>query len=788
MKVSESWLKAFCPVTADSKDIAHQLTMAGLEVEAIQAPTLNYQHMVVAQVKQVIPHPNADKLSVCDVDAGNYGIFTVVCGAKNVRTDLKVAFAMIGAQFPTLTIKKAKLRGVESHGMLCSESELGMAAASPGILELPEDAPVGTDLAEYLSLSDVIVDISLTPNRGDCASVLGLGRELSALYQTPIQLPDIPNFPTSQKSLSIENANDSPVYYLRQLKGIDNTRKTPIWIQQRLQQCGLHTVSAVVDIVNFVMLELGQPMHVFDRSELNGITVRNALPKETLHLLNDREYTCQGGELVIAKGDELLALAGIMGGLPSSATEATQDIVLESAYFSPEAIAKTARHTGIQSDAAYRFERGVDPEGVLRALNRATDLILTHLGGELIETACSLNAETTAQPTIPLHHQKLCDLLGLEVTIEQATHIFGRLNMQVNVIAQTLHVIPPAYRHDIRIAEDLIEEFIRLYGYQHIPSTNPCLPLSTPTHYSSKNAQQKICQYLVDIGFIETIHYSFIDPRDQEIFSPKQPGIALRNPISREKSVMRMHLLPGLLKAAAYNLNRQHERVCLFESGACFFPENKQTSTQTEHLAVVMAGHVWPEQWGQQSRVVDFYDIKQVLASVLNHIEPAKEVQFIQATSMPGFHPGQTASVVCKGQPIGIIGALHPDSLAHFDIESPLFAFEIDLRTLSRLKKPNYTPESKLPSIRRDIAFKLDKSISSDEILQQIHTCDTELTPEVFIFDVYYGAPLHSHEKSLAIALIFQSVSQTLTDEAVAKHVDIVLSSLKEQFNIELRE
>ena len=790
MEISENWLREWVDPPVDSDTLISQLTMAGLEVEGWRSAAPVLDGVVVGAVVTVEKHPDADKLNVCQVDDGNERV-TVVCGAKNVRAGLKVAFARVGAELPGIRIKKAKLRGVESFGMICSASELQLAETSDGILELPADAPTGTSIAEYLSLDDRIIEVDLTPNRGDCLSIAGVAREVSAINRVPLvgdEVDAVADSISHSFSVELEASEHCPRYVGRVIRGIDPQARTPLWMQEKLRRCGLRPISPVVDITNYVMMELGQPMHGFDFDKLSGgIRVRLAEPGEKLALLDQSEVECFADTLLIADHKGAVALAGIMGGLDSSVQSDTRNIFLEAAHFSAVKLAGKARKFGMHTDASHRFERGVDAQLPAIAMQRASELLIEIAGGEagpLIDAV--EDARMPVSPQVTLRYAQVKRLLGIDVERDEISSILQRLNMQVDENDAGWHVVPPSYRFDINIEADLIEEIGRLIGYNNIPGTREASHVRMNSFSERRIGVNQIRDIMVEQGYYEAVTYSFVSPELQEILDPGQATLPLANPISTDMSVMRTRLLPGLIQALRHNLNRQQPRVRLFETGLCFVPTDEGLQ-QTPHIAGVITGGRLPEGlYSQAAGQVDFFDIKGDLEAILR---PSELTAFgFQPSQDPVLHPGQSAEVSLNGQAIGFVGGLHPTVLKKLGINQPVFVFEIELSPIRDKSLPKFSEMSRFPSIRRDIALLVDAELPVQRLLDQIYSIKNQILQEVFVFDVYTGKEVRNNRKSVALGLILQDFSRTLVDEDVENLVTKILAQLEEHCNAVLRE
>jgi len=789
MKLSENWLREWVNPDIDTGVLISQLTMAGLEVEAVEPAGADLDKVIIGEVIAVEQHPDADKLSLCQVSDGNSEV-PVICGADNVREGLKVAFAQVGATLPGLKIKKARLRGIESHGMLCSATELKLAESSDGILELPEDAPVGIDIVEYLALKDNIIEIDLTPNRGDCLSLAGVAREVAAINEIEmlgLANPEIAQSIDDEFSVELLQPEACPRYAGRIIKGIDASAQTPLWIQEKLRRSGLRPISPVVDVTNYVMMEIGQPMHGFDFDKLEGgIRVRLATAGEKLTLLDQSQLECRADSLVIADHKKALALAGIMGGLDSSVQAHTKNVFLEAAYFPPVSMAGKARSYGMHTDSSHRFERGVDPGLQVIAMHRATELLLDIVGGKagpVIDVAVTDFMPVEAR--VNLRHSRINRLLGIQVSADEVVRMLRGLNMQVDPQDGGWLVVPPSYRFDINIEADLIEEIGRMIGYNNIPGTRELAQVSMESYSETQRTVNEICNVLIAQGFYEAVTYSFVSPELQSVLDPGQQTLALSNPISSDMSVMRTRLLPGLVQALQHNLNRQQSRVRLFESGLCFIPDGKELQ-QRSHIAAVVTGSRDVEGWLSQSEQVDFFDIKGFLESILQ-LSSADDYRFVK-TSNPVLHPGQGADVFYRDKMVGFVGALHPAVISGLQLSQPVFVFELELASILRSKLPSFGELSKYPSIRRDIAIMVDSAIKVQDLVDCINSIKSEILQEVIVFDVYTGREVTNNRKSVALGLILQDFSRTLVDGDVEILVEKVLAQLEKQHNAILRE
>jgi phenylalanyl-tRNA synthetase beta chain len=789
MQISENWLREWVNPPIDSDTLVSQLTMAGLEVKSsnVAAPAL--PGIVVAKVVAVESHADADKLNVCQVDDGET-TFSVVCGASNVRAGLKVALARIGAELPGIKIKKAKLRGVESQGMICSATELQLAESSEGILELPDDAPTGMSIVEYLSLDDNIIDIDLTPNRGDCLSIAGVAREVAAINKVALTQHGVTAVDSSiNDSFKVEllAPEQCPRYVGRIIKGIDPNAETPMWMREKLRRCGLRPISPVVDVTNYVMIELGQPMHGFDFDKLNGgIQVRLAEPAEKVALLDQSEVECRDDTLLIADHAGGVALAGIMGGLDSSVQSDTRNIFLEAAHFTAIELAGKARGFGMHTDASHRFERGVDAQLPPVAMQRATGLLLEIVGGEagpIIDAMAKDHMPQTQD--VELRYERLNRLLGIEVAREDVSDILQRLNMQLAEATGGWQVTPPSYRFDINIEADLVEEVGRLIGYNNIPGKREASHIQMDSFSEQCVSVNQVRDILVEQGYFEAVTYSFVSPELQDLLDPGQPVLPLANPISADMSVMRTRLLPGLVQALQHNLNRQQSRVRLFETGLCFIPDGDNLE-QTPHIAGVITGSRIDDGLYSTGESVDFFDVKGDLESILR-LADETEFGFTRSDNSL-LHPGQGADLTFRGEAIGFVGALHPSLLNKLDINQSVLVFETKISPILRRKLPNFAEMSRFPFIRRDISITVEENLPVRELVDSIYSLKNEILQEVFVFDVYTGKEVRNNRKSVALGLILQDFSRTLVDEDVENFVAKVLLQLKEHYNAELRE
>ncbi|MBD3670380.1 MAG: phenylalanine--tRNA ligase subunit beta [Gammaproteobacteria bacterium] len=789
MKFSEQWLREWVNPSVSTDELCHQLTMAGLEVDAVEPVAPEFNKVVVGKILKAERHPDADKLQVCSVDTGEGEPQQIICGAANARDGLMVAAALVGAVLPDgLKIKKAKLRGVESFGMLCSAKELGMAESAEGIMELPAGAEIGTPIRDYYQLDDNCIEIGLTPNRSDCLGIAGIAREVGVMNRMEVALPAIEPVPASHQEtlpVKVEAGAGCPRYVGRIIKGIRRDVESPVWLQERLRRSGIRSLDPVVDVTNLVLLELGQPMHAFDLARLNGgITVRQAREGEKMTLLNEQEVELKAGTLVIADDKAPVALAGVMGGADSAVGEGTEDIFLESAFFSPETLAGVARSYGLHTDSSHRFERGVDPELQTRAIERATTLLLELVGGEagpLVEVRD--DQQMPSREAITLRAGRIERVLGQAIKGDEVVDILTRLGMQVEAEGENWQVVAPSYRFDIAIEVDLIEELARIHGYDNLPSHPPTGSLSMRPRTERHLPLTRLRQLLVARDYQEVITYSFVDPELQAILEPGVKGVSLSNPISSEMSVMRTSLLPGLVATVRHNLNRQQSRVRIFESGLKFIG-SVNDMIQEGVLGGALCGGRYPEQWGVEAARVDYFDIKgDVEALLATH---GGEVEF-RPMNHPAMHPGQSAEVVLDGKAVGYLGALHPAVLQKLDLDQAVFVFELDLASLQQARIPAFQPLSKFPAIRRDLAIVVEQNVSAREVEESIRKDASEILTDLTLFDVYVGKGIDSGRKSLALGLTLQDNSRTLTDEEVEDFIAKIVSGLETRIGATLR-
>lgn len=792
MKFSEQWLRTWVNPQVSSDELVARLSMAGLEVDSVTPAAGQFSGIVVGEVLSTEQHPDADKLRVCQVSNG-VETFQVVCGAPNVRPGLKIPFAMIGAELPgDFKIKKAKLRGVESNGMLCSAAELQISEENDGLLELAADAPVGEDVRTYLQLNDVSIEVDLTPNRGDCLSLAGLAREVGALYAAPVSRPQVAAVAAvHEQVLPVEvlESKACPRYLGRVVRNVDVSKPTPLWMVERLRRADVRSIDAVVDVTNYVMLELGQPMHAFDLAEINGgIRVRMAEEGEKLVLLDGQDISLRANTLVIADHERALAIAGVMGGESSGVSATTRDLFLESAFFDTIALAGKARSYGLHTDSSHRFERGVDSQLAREAMERATGLLLEIVGGEpgpiiAVESAADL---PNIAP-ITLRSERIEQMLSMVMDDSEVERLLGGLGLGVTAEGPgRWQVVVPSHRFDISLEVDLIEELARLYGYNRLPVRYPQARLAPQRKAEAAVELPALRRLLVARGYQEAITYSFIDPKMFELFNPGVAPLMLANPISADMAAMRSSLWPGLVKALQHNLNRQQTRVRMFESGLRFVGQLEGLK-QEAMLAGVICGGRLPEAWAHARDTVDFYDIKADVEALLACAGSANEFSFA-AGEHPALHPGQTARIERDGCLVGFVGALHPELAKTLGIDQPVYLFELVLAEVASGRLPKFQELSRFPEVRRDLALLVDRDVAATVVLDGIRAQAGDCLTDLKLFDVYHGKGIDPHRKSLAVGLTWQHPSRTLNDDEVNTTIENILSSLEQRFNATLRK
>lgn len=793
MKLSEHWLHEWIKPNVSREVLSAKLTMAGLEVDALLPVAEHFSNVIVAEVIHVEKHPEADRLKVCQVNVGQNEPLTIVCGAANVRPQLKVAAALVGAKLPNdFKISRSKIRNVVSNGMLCSARELGMADEGAGIMELPQDAPIGEDLRKYLNLSDYVFDIAITPNRGDCLSVVGIAKEVAAITEAKVKDFDIKSVKAviqDSLTVTIDVPEECPRYVGRIIKKIKADALTPMWLQERLKRSGIRSISVVVDVMNYVMLELGQPMHAFDLAQISGgIRVKKANASDSLTLLDGQTITLTDGTMVIADAHKSLAIAGVMGGLDSGVTLLTQDVFLESAYFNPKNIAYAARHFNLGSESSYRFERGIDPLCQSMAIERATQLILDIAGGEPGPVVDMIQEPFLPKPVkIILRSERVKKLLGFTIEDAQIESILQKLGFICVKNQAGWDITVPARRSDITLEVDLIEEIIRLYGYDQLPLQSASASLQINSVSEDTLMLRKLRRICCDLGYHEVITYSFVDKVLQQQLDPEHKPKKLVNPITADMAVMRTNLWPGLVNTYLYNHYRQQPRVRIFETGLRFILNDAEQLFQQRVLSGLVGGTAFPEQWGSSARAIDFFDLKGDIENLLQLTTTSIKDFTFKPGSHPALHPGQTADVYRNGEYVGVFGALHPQVKQALGITENVLVFELMLDSLETFAAVQYREFSKFPEIRRDIAILLDQSVPSQSIQDTIAEVGGELLRDVTLFDVYQGKGIAPHQKSIALALTLQHDSRTLVDEEVTGIIENIIAVLKHRFAAELR-
>jgi len=782
MQFSENWLRSFVNPEMDTQALSHALTMTGLEVEELTPVAPAFEKIVIGEIVSAVKHPDADRLQVCQVNVGHETL-QIVCGASNARVGLKAPCALVGAELPGISIKQAKVRGVESFGMMCSSKELGLATEAAGLLELPAHASVGQDIRTFLDLNDHLITLKLTPNRADCLSILGVARDVVAMTGAPLMLPEFatPNLATDNTMPVHVLATEScPAYYGRVIEGVNAQTTSPDWMVRRLERSGIRSISALVDITNYVLLELGQPMHAFDLDKLQKrIEVRFAQKDEQLSLLNGNTIKLAQDDLVIADATGPIALAGIMGGEPTSVSDTTTSIFLESAFFTPDVIAGKARRIGLSTDSSYRFERGVDFGNTKHALERATQLVLSICGGSAGPITQSL-ANLPVRNQVKLRYNRLQSVLGIEIPYATVGQLLTQLGFTFTDQDHVFLVQAPSYRFDIAREEDLIEEIARLYGYDKIPAITPHANLAMLECAESIQNSAVLRDALQSQGYQEVITYSFVEEAWERDLLGNPLPIRLKNPIASNLSVMRSGLWGGLLDVLSYNLNRKQDRALLFEIGSSYHATASGYEEQ-QKVAGLFYGDFQPEQWSSSKREVDFYDVKATV-DMLTHHQAEYRVENHSA-----LHPGQTARIYINGQAQGWLGKLHPKWQQHYSLAKSTFLFELNVQTLLATSVPSYQEVSKFLGVRRDIAVIVDVNIQVQSMIQAVKNANIPLLQHIQLFDVYQGKGIAENKKSLAFLVLMQDTHKTLVDTEAEAAMAELLKILENQFGAELR-
>ena len=790
MKFPESWLRSWIDFCESADELAERLSMAGHEVDGIEIEGEGLEEVLVADVLEVTPHPGADRLSVCRVSYGGGHELNAVCGAPNVVAGMKAALALPGARLPDGTkLRRTRIRGVESEGMLCSAAELGLGDDADGILRLPDDAASGEALGKWLHLPDRVYEVNLTPNRGDCFSILGLARDIAALTGASLKTVGVGGIPAStaaEHPVSLEDPDACPRFAGRVVRGIDLSARAPLWLRERLRRSGVRAIHPVVDITNYVMLELGQPLHAYDLDRLSGtIRPRFAKAGERLVLLDEREVELSPDTVVITDDSGPIGLAGIMGGLSTAVSRNTTNVFFEAAFWPQQVVAGRARSYGLHTDASLRFERGVDPDGQARAIERATALLLEIAGGAAGPlTDVSHPGRLPKRLPVALRRSRLTGLLGMPLEPAEVTRILRSLELVVEETDGGWAVQPPGFRFDLAIEDDLIEEVARVYGYDRIPeaTASASLPLGPVTE--RRVDLNRIADTLVARDYQEVVTYSFIDPASDRIFNGTESQLLLGNPISSEMSVMRGSLWPGMLKVAASNLARQQDRVRLFESGKTFHG-TVAAPVEVVRTAGLAIGRVEPEQWGSPQREVDFFDIKADIEALLRLA--GAQASFVHA-EFPGLQAGQSAQICRDGRVIGVAGKLHPSAGRALDISHSVLLFELDTAAAFAAAVPVAAAVSRFPAIRRDVAVVVADDITSAQLIQVALSAAPDIIRRAVVFDVYRGPGIEAGLKSVALGLILQETSRTLTDEDADKAMAAAVKKLQQEFAAALRE
>ncbi len=795
MKFSEIWLREWINPAISSETLLDQITMAGLEVDRVEPVSGAFHGVIIGEVIECAKHPHSHKLHVTKVNIGGDRLLDIICGAQNCRTGLKVAVATVGAILPNnVKIKAIKLCGKPSEGMLCSFAELGILNSHEGLIEIPYNAPIGTDICDYLQLNDNTIEISVTPNRADCLSIIGIARDLGVLNKMAINEPYInPVLSTMNTTIPIQVSvpHGCPRYLGRVLKGINVKVSSPLWMREKLRRSGIRSINAIIDISNYVLLELGQPIHAFDLNKIDGgIVIRMAEEEETLVLIDGKELKLNTDTLVIADTKKALAIAGIVGGKLSEVNNETQDILLESAFFNPLSITGRARRYGLHTDASHRYERGVDHTIQYQAMDRVTFLVIEICGGHVgpVIDVTNKNALPTCAK-IHLHRNNLDRLLGYVISSQQVSDILCRLGCKVIKQGDIWFVVAPTWRFDITIEEDLIEEVARIYGYDNIPAVPVRANLVMIKHPESHLTLKRVKTLLVDQGFQEAITYSFVNPKVQSLLHPGKEALILLNPISVEMSVMRLSLLTGLLSTVVYNQNRQQNNLCLFESGICFIPDNIENFSIYQHvmLAGVMTGNMYEEHWDVGHKIVDFYDLKGTIESILELTGKLSDIKF-KVTDNPALHPGQSAAIYLHEECIGYIGMIHPDIEHKLNLSNHTLAFELQWDKIAKCKVPLAKEVSRFPGNRRDIAIVVPEKVAAEDLLTECKKIGINQIVSVKLFDVYRGHGIEDGYKSLAISLMLQDNNHTLAEEEITAIVTKCVAVLRQRFQAYLRD
>lgn len=790
MKFSENWLREFVNPDVDSETLMHQLTMAGLEVDGDEPACPAFDGLVVAEVKSISKHPDADKLHICEVDCGEKELLTIVCGAPNVREGLRTVLAKVGATLADKPkLKAVALKGVTSYGMLCSAAEIGIGEGNDGIIELSHSEEVGKSLTDVIDIDDTIIDVSLTPNRGDCFSLKGIAREVAVFNNA--ELADVESEPvkvTSKASRKIKLSAkvDCPHYVGRIIENVDARVKTPLWMSEKLRCSGVRSINVIVDITNYVMLELGQPMHAFDNDVLKGdINVRYPNGSEKVKLLDETEHKLKSDTLLISDDSGPLAMAGIMGGFDSAVTTESKNIFLESAFFLPESIIGKSRQYGLHTESSHRFERGVDPQLQEKAIERASQLILQLCGGEAAPVIEMISEEDMPENVqVTLRKAQIKRVLGIDLDDQFVNDTFSKLEMNVDYKENQWFIVPPSHRFDIKIEVDLIEELARIYSYDAINVATPSSHLAMRKPDSFHASVKQLREILINNDYQEVITYSFVDPELDNVLKNKEENLVLANPIAPELSQMRSSLITGLLNSLKYNIKRQQERVRLFETGLIF--EGCEELKQNYHIAGLCYGNIYEKQWDINNSSIDFYDLKKDVLAILIATVEMERVELKQSES-DILHPGQAVDVLIDDVKAGYFGQLHPKIAAKLDFKENVYLFDLEVKYLNKKNVVKFQPISKFPSVKRDISIIIDEEIPLSEVITFIKNNATEVLSNLELFDVYQGEGIEKKKKSLALGLTFQVTSSTLRDEEVESIIGNILDGLFNKFGAKLR-
>lgn len=792
MKVSVKWLKELVDIDMSVDELAHTLTMAGLEVEEMAPVAGAFQKIVVAEVKSTAPHPNADKLRVCEVDAGTGELLQIVCGAPNVAPGMRVPCALVGAVLPGIEIRQAKLRGVESNGMLCSARELGLSDDQAGLLALSADAPIGRDIREYLDLDDVYLTLKMTPNRGDCLSMVGIARDLAAVTGAPLRIPAIAPITSTGaafRPIAI-SAPDACGHYLgRVVTHLNAHAETPAWMKRRLERAGFRAIAPLVDITNYLTLERGRPMHAFDNDKLQGgIEVRFAKPGEEMNLLNEQHVALQPDMLLITDGAGPVAMGGVMGGLESMCTAETRNVFFEAAFFAPEVVRGKTRTLGINSDAAHRFERGVDPTSARDGIEYATRLAVEICGTAETTTGPITEAVGTlpSRPAVGVRVARVGHLIGIDIPKAEMITYLRRLQCEVIEGADTLSVTPPPYRFDLNIEEDFIEEIARVHGYEKIPARPPQSSLPMAAIPEGRRSRSALRHLLASLGYQEVINYAFTPEEWERDFAGNASPLRLANPIASQMSVMRSNLVGGLVASLAHNLNHGESRAKLFEIGRCFLADDTAAEAQPERLAGLVYGERYPEQWGeggQKGAKADFHSVKGEL-EVLMHALDAR----FEKSAHPALHPGRAARILLSGQAAGFLGELHPQWQQKYGLTEAPIVFELDVAALCRTPAPAYQAFSRMQATRRDVAVLIDENVEIQALRDAVSARKIPSVVEFEPFDLYRSHNLQAGKKSVALRIVMQDTDRTLTDSEADSKVAEVVEVMQKEFGATLRK